>query len=69
MTGDQDVMPISALRMKDRLSRNLDARGFTDEASHQIRRLANRKVRVDTLIAIDQGDMAKKRPFKIECLR
>jgi hypothetical protein len=52
--------PIAAL---DRLSRNLNARGFTDEASHQICRLASRKVLLDTLIPIDPG-MPNERSFK-----
>jgi hypothetical protein len=60
--------PIAALRIENRLSRNLDARGFTDEVGHQICRLASRKVLVDTLSAIDPRDWPKKRSFKMECL-
>ena len=49
-------MPIAALRIEDRLSRNLDDRDFTDEINNQICRLANRKVLEDMVIAIDPGN-------------
>jgi len=44
--------PIALIKTEDRLSRNLDERGFTDEVNHLICRLASRKVLDDMVIAI-----------------
>ena len=60
--------PIPLIKTKDRLSRNLDDRDFTEEINNQICRLGSKKVLDDMVIAIDPGDIWKQYASKMECL-